>query len=126
MLSETLPTTEFDFVLPRGLIDAQGAIHRHGRIRLSTARDELFAQRDQRVQHDENYQILVLLSRVITQLGTLPTLTPDLLENLFSPDLAYLRELYNRINQQGSALIPVECPECNCHFKAELSLAGER
>lgn len=125
MLSETLPITEFDFVLPRGLIDEQGSTHRHGRIRLSTARDELYAQRDKRVQHDSNYKILVLLSRVITQLGTLSTITPELLENLFSPDLAYLREMYNRINQQGTDSIPVECPECSCHFKAELSLSGE-
>lgn len=125
MSNEIMPITEFDFVLPRGLVDAQGVLHRHGRIRLSTAKDEIVTQRDLRVQQDPNYEILVLLSQVITHLGSLNTVTPELLENLFSPDLAYLREFYNRINQQGNALIPVQCPDCNCHFKAELALSGE-
>jgi hypothetical protein len=66
-----------------------------------------------------------MLSRVITRLGTLSAVTPELLESLFSRDLAYLREFYNRINQQGDAYIPVECPNCNRQFQVELSLAGE-
>lgn len=117
--------TEFDFTLPKGLFDQNGQLHRQGRIRLATAKDELAVQKDRRVQQDPSYEILVLLSRVITQLGTLSAVTPELLENLFSPDLAYLREFYNRINQQGDAYIPVQCPACNCQFKAELALSGE-
>lgn len=117
--------TEFDFTLPRGLVDDRGAVHRQGRIRLSTAKDELAVQRDPRVQQDASYGTLVLLSRVITRLGDLPSIRTELLENLFSPDLAYLRELYNRINQQGNALIPVQCPQCSCEFRAELALSGE-
>jgi hypothetical protein len=116
---------EFDFTLPKGLIDEEGTVHRQGRIRLSTARDELAVQKDRQAQRDSVYGELVMLARVITQLGSLSVVTPELLENLFSADLAYLRELYNRINQQGEAAIPVQCPECNCQFKAELVLSGE-
>lgn len=117
--------TEFDFTLPKGLLDDRGNLHRRGRIRLATAKDELLVQRDRRVQQDTSYEILVMLSQVITQLGSLPAITPEVLENLFSPDLAFLREFYHRINQQGHALIPVQCPECDCQFKAELSPSGE-
>jgi hypothetical protein len=125
MFTDTIPITEFDFTLPRGLVDIQGQLHRQGRIRLATAKDELYAQKDRRVQEDPDYAVLVLLSRVITCLGTLSAVTPELLENLFSPDLAYLREFYNRINQQGDAYIPVQCPTCNTHFNVELTLSGE-
>jgi hypothetical protein len=58
-------------------------------------------------------------------LGSLTEITPELLENLFSRDLAYLREFYNRINQQGDVYLPVQCPQCRTNFQVELALAGE-
>jgi hypothetical protein len=125
MGSENPLNTEFNFILPRGLVDEQGAIHRQGSMRLATAKDEIFVQKDRRVQNDPGYGVLVMLSRVITRLGSLSSITPELLENLFTRDLAYLREFYNRINQQGDAYIPVQCPQCSSQFNVELSLSGE-
>lgn len=125
MGSEPLPVLEFEFMLPRGLVDAEGKMHRQGVMRLATARDEIGVQRDRRTQADPAYGVLVMLARVITRLGELTAVTPELLENLFSLDLAYLRELYNRINQQGEATIPVQCPLCSHHFQMELALSGE-
>jgi hypothetical protein len=125
MGSENPLNTEFNFILPRGLVDEQGGIHRQGSMRLATAKDEIFVQKDRRVQNDPGYGVLVILSRVITRLGSLSSLTPELLENLFTRDLAYLREFYNRINQQGDAYIPVQCPQCSSQFNVELSLSGE-
>jgi hypothetical protein len=125
MGSENPLNTEFNFILPRGLVDAQGGIHRQGSMRLATAKDEIFVQKDRRVQNDPGYGVLVMLSRVITCLGNLSSVTPELLENLFTRDLAYLREFYNRINQQGDAYIPVQCPQCSSQFNVELSLSGE-
>lgn len=125
MGSENILTTEFNFILPRGLVDEQGGIHRQGSMRLATAKDEIFVQKDRRVQNDPGYGVLVMLSRVITRLGSLSSVTPELLENLFTRDLAYLREFYNRINQQGDAYIPVQCPQCSSQFSVELSLSGE-
>lgn len=117
--------TEFTFTLPRGLIDAQGNLHRQGIMRLATARDEIQVQGDRRVQENPAYAMLVMLSRVITRLGSLSTVTPDHLEELFTLDIAYLREFYSRINQQGTAYMPVQCPQCAHAFKAELTLVGE-
>ncbi|PZV14278.1 MAG: hypothetical protein DCF22_09150 [Leptolyngbya sp.] len=117
--------TQLSFTLPRGLIDSSGDVHRQGIMRLATARDELVAHKHRHVQTYPEYLMLVLLSQVIIQLGTLESISPDNLENLLTQDLAYLRELYNRINQTGSAQVPAQCPQCNHQFYTELVLSGE-
>jgi hypothetical protein len=120
-----MPTTEFEFTLPKGLLDSQGAVHRQGKMRLSTAKDELSLQKDQQAKNSTSYGVLVRLSQVITHLGSLSTVTPELLENLFVLDLAYLREFYNRINQHNDPSLAVQCPQCSHSFKAKLTLSGE-
>lgn len=117
--------TEFAFTLPRGLIDTQNQVHRHGVMRLATAKDEILVQKEPKVQENSAYSVLVMLSRVITRLGSFNQVSPDLLEGLVLPDISYLRELFNRINQQGNALIPTQCPHCNTQFSVQLELAGE-
>jgi hypothetical protein len=118
-------TTQFEFTLPKGLIDSQGEAHCRGIMRLSTAKDEIAIQKDRRVQESPAAAVLIRLSQVVIQLGSLPIITPDLLENLFILDLAYLREFYNQINQHNEPTIGVQCPQCRHHFKAELSQSGE-
>ena len=44
---------------------------------------------------------MVLLGRVITRLGTSTTSTPASIENMFASDLAFLQDLYRRVNQEG-------------------------
>jgi hypothetical protein len=94
-------------------------------MRLATAKDEIWVQKERSVQENPAYSLLVMLSRVITRLGSLTSVSPDLLEGLVIRDIAYLREFYNRVNQQGNAHIPAQCPHCNAQFKVELELAGE-
>ncbi|MEB3292712.1 MAG: phage tail assembly protein [Synechococcales bacterium] len=118
-------STQFNFQLPRGLMDETGQVHRRGIMRLATAKDELLVQRDRRVRENSAYATLMMLSQVITHLGTLELVTPEQLENLFTQDLGYLREFYNRINQQGNAKVASQCPNCNTQFEVELVLAGE-
>ncbi len=125
MTNNNTITTEFDFILPRGFVDSDSNLHRQGIMRLATAKDEIFVQKNHAAKDNAAYGVIVMLSRVITRLGSLTEITPDLLENLFSRDLAYLREFYNRINQQGDAYIPVNCPQCQTRFDVELTLAGE-
>lgn len=117
--------TEFDFTLPRGLIDDKNKIHRHGVMRLATAKDEIIVQQEKKVRENPAYSALFMLSRVITRLGSLSSVTPDLIENLILADISYLREFYNRVNQQGNTHIPAQCPHCNNEFAVELELAGE-
>lgn len=117
--------TQFNFTLPRGLVDAEGVVHREGVMRLATAKDEMCVQKNSAAHESEIAAAIAMLSQVIVQLGTLSNLTQQHLENLFSLDLAYLREFYNQINQQGHAQIAAHCPICQHHFKTDLVLAGE-
>ncbi|MBE9126985.1 MULTISPECIES: hypothetical protein [unclassified Coleofasciculus] len=98
--------TEFEFILPKGLVDRSGDIHRQGMMRLATGNDEILVQKDPRVRADPYYRILVNLSQVITHLGTLSSVTPQLLEQLFLIDLVYLQGFLNHINQQNGRLSP--------------------
>lgn len=90
--------TEFDFELPVGYVDERGTVHRHGAMRLATARDELDPLIDQRVREEASYFGIVLLSLVIVRLGTLSAVHPGTIEQLFVQDLAFLQELYGQVN----------------------------
>ena len=116
--------TEFAFVLPRGYVDEDGRVHREGVMRLATARDEIAPQRDPRVRENEAYLTVILLSRVITRLGALESIDPSTVEGLFASDLAFLQDLYRRINQEGHTQAAVACPECQHEFTVDL--AGAR
>lgn len=123
---EAQPTmrTEFPFVLPRGYVDPSGTLHRTGVMRLATARDELVPLRDDRVRENPAYLSVVLLARVITQLGTVTEIHAGIVEDLFASDLAFLQDLYKRINAEGHNQAAVTCPECEHEFAVDL--AGSR
>jgi hypothetical protein len=113
--------TQFRFVLPRGYVDEHGAVHRDGVMRLATARDELLPQRDPRVQDNPAYLTILLLSRVVTRLGRVSPIYPGVVEALFASDLAFLQDMYRRINQEGSTRVAVTCPSCNHEFSADMT-----
>jgi hypothetical protein len=117
--------TEFNFSLPRGFVDKTGKIHREGIMRLATARDEIKIFNNQKVKENSSYAVLVYLSQVIIRLGELTSITPQMLEDLYLLDLAYLKAFYNQINQHRTANIPVICPYCQQDFSVEFSLLGE-
>jgi hypothetical protein len=116
--------TEFSFVLPRGYVDESGTVHRAGVMRLATAKDEIIPQRDPRVRENESYLTVLLLSRVITRLGSVPAITPGVVESMFASDLAFLQDLYRRINQDGTTELAVTCPSCRAEVTVDLG--GER
>ncbi len=122
--AETGLRTEFAFVLPRGYVDGAGRVHRDGVMRLATAKDEIVPQRDPRVRENEAYLTVLLLSRVITRLGTLTDVHAGVIENMFASDLAFLQDLYRRINQEGTTSTTVACPSCKHEFA--IDLAGDR
>jgi hypothetical protein len=115
---------EHEFELPKGYVDAEGNLHRHGVMRLATAADEIFPMRDPRVQSLPAYLIVILLSRVVVKLGKVPQINPGVIEGLFTEDLAYLQELYNHINGLAPHQKPIQCPRCGHAFDAEVSLLG--
>ena len=90
--------TEIEFELPKGYLDDGGTLHRRGTMRLATAADEILPLRDPRVQQNEAYLTVIVLSRVITRLGSLTDIHPGVIEGLFASDLAYLERLYETFN----------------------------
>jgi hypothetical protein len=116
--------TEFRFTLPRGYVDSAGTVHRDGVMRLATARDELVSQRDDRVRDNANYLSVVLLSRVVTTLGGIEDVHAGVIENMFASDLAFLQDLYRRVNQDGHTHARVACPQCSTEFVVDF--AGSR
>jgi hypothetical protein len=113
--------TIFEFDLPRGYLDADSMLHRHGTMRLATALDEIEVLHDPRAQHNEAFLPVLLLSRVINQLGALPAVTPDVIAGLFASDLIYLEDLYQRINSADSIWVGAVCPHCTGHFQLQIA-----
>ncbi|WP_435738068.1 hypothetical protein V5D56_05595 [Cellulosimicrobium sp. PMB13] len=116
--------TEFDFELPRGYVDADGVRHTRGTMRLATARDELLPLYDSRVQENAAFTTVVLLSRVITSLGSMSSISTNVVENMFASDVAFLQDFYRRVNAEGHTQAAVTCPECSHRFT--IDLAGGR
>ena len=116
--------TEFPFELPRGYVDGSGNVHRSGVMRLATGRDELVPLRDDRVRENPAYLSVVLLARVVTRLGTIEDIHAGIIENMFATDVAFLQDLYRRVNQEGHTRAGVTCPSCQHSFAVDV--AGSR
>lgn len=109
--------TEFEFTLPQGYADDEGELHQEGVMRLATAADEIQPLKDPRVKSNPPYLTIILLSRVVTKLGSLNDVTPHVIENLFVSDLTYLQDLYERVNERGADVVDAVCPECGEAFE---------
>lgn len=116
--------TEFEFELPRGYLHSDGTLHRHGRMRLATARDELRPQMDVRVKENPAYLSVVLLSQVITALGTITDVHAGVVEQMYATDVAFLQDFYRRINSEGHTRAGVTCPACETAFEIDLAGGG--
>ena len=116
--------TEFAFELPRGFVDATGTVHRHGVMRLATAKDELLPLGDFRVKENPAYLTVALLARVVTSIGDITDVTTATIENLFASDLAFLQDLYRRVNQEGHTRAVVSCPSCGSDFEVDVTGDG--
>lgn len=117
--------TSYEFVLPRGYVDHRGRLHRKGRMRLATARDELEPLRDPTVSGPDDPRLTILvLTRVVETLGELEMITSHDIEGLFAVDLAFLQDFYGVINfgtqeeyeallqaQAGTVLVGEDEPE---------------
>ena len=117
--------TEFEFALPKGYVDPQGAVHREGVMRLATARDEIEPLGDPAVRSNQAYLAVLLLARVVSRVGPITTVTPELVESLYAADFDHLQRLYERINSDGEVVGSVACPACAHDFEVDLSAVGD-
>src|SRR4029453_7032611 len=104
--------TEYEFTLPLGYLDNEGNLHRDGVMPLPTTADEILPLKDPRVQSNQAYLIVILLSRVITRLGSVAQVNPKVIENLYAADLAFLQDFYNCINRSNEPKVGAVCPKC--------------
>lgn len=119
--TETGLRTEYPFTLPRGYVDEHGRMHRDGIMRLATARDEIQTQSDQRAKQNPAYLTVLLLERTVTTLGDVPAVDTFVIESLFASDLAFLQDLYRRINADGHTEVAVSCPHCGNDFAVDVA-----
>lgn len=104
--------TVYDFTLPRGFVDNAGQVHKKGKMRLATARDEINATRDPRVLSNPSYLTIVVLSQVITQIEGIDAISANLIEGLFTADLVFLQDMYQKINDVEPPMMKAVCPHC--------------
>lgn len=117
--------TEIEFTLPRGFVASDGTLHKDGVMRLATAADEILPMKDPRVQANPAYLTIIVLSRVVTRLGSLPDVNPRIIESLYASDVSYLQSLYQSINTDGNGGTKVVCPQCEHQFEIGRNQLGE-
>lgn len=117
--------TVYAFTLPKGYVDNAGEVHRRGKMRLATAGDEISATRDPRVLANPSYLTIVVLARVLTELEGVEAITPTHIERLFTADLAFLQDMYQRINDVTPPSMQVVCPECGHVHEVPINFSQE-
>nr|WP_300815087.1 phage tail assembly protein [uncultured Acetatifactor sp.] len=103
------------------MLDSAGELHRKGKMRLATAGDEISATRDPRVLSNPSYLTIVVLGKVVTQLEGVEMVTANLIEKLFTADLAFLQDMYQRINDIEPPMMETVCPDCGKVYKVPLN-----
>lgn len=114
---------EYEFTLPKGFPDAFGNIQRTGIMRLATAKDEIEAITHPKAKQAAEYVSVVLLSKVVTSLGEITNMTPEIIESLYSSDVNFLQNMYETINHGDDAMIHVHCPHCGKEFDEPLNFS---
>ncbi|MCR5626475.1 MAG: phage tail assembly protein [Lachnospiraceae bacterium] len=117
--------TIYDFTLPKGYIDGSGELHKRGKMRLATAGDEISATRDPRVLSNPSYLTIVILSKVVTELEGMDAITATTIERLFTADLAFLQDMYQRINDIEAPVMHCVCPDCGKEFDMPINFTQE-
>ena len=106
-------------------MDSAGELHRRGKMRLATAGDEISATRDPRVLSNPSYLTIVILGKVVTELEGVQMVSANIIERLFTADLAFLQDMYQRINDIEPPTMEVVCPDCGKVFQVPLNFTEE-
>jgi hypothetical protein len=118
--------TTFRFTLPRGIgIKTEPGRKASGTMRLVQVKDLVQIERDGQVQRGTGAFYVVLLSKVIVELGTEKMITRKTIEQLNSADFAFLVDFLHEINHQVIRKIPITCPECGHAYLGAFAQLGE-
>lgn len=114
-------TKELSFILPVGYEDDKGTIHREGKMRMTTAIDEIEIHSDERLSFNKHYHDVLLLARVIIALGSIEQITVEIIENLYEVDFRYLQTFYQSINGDMKSELVTHCPNCKSINKININ-----
>ena len=117
--------TEYEVELQSGYGDSIGDVHKRGKMRLATAGDEIAATRDPRVLSKPSFLTIVILSKVITELEGMDAIVPNIIERFFTADLAFLQDMYQRINSIEPPTMTVVCPDCGKTHEVSINFTRE-
>jgi hypothetical protein len=118
--------TSFKFTLPVGTgIKTETGRKASGVMRLTTLKDILEIERDAEVQRGSGAFYLVLLSRVISSLGSEKMITRKTIEQLNPADFTFLVDFVHTINHQVIKRVPVHCTDCGHEYLGEFGRLGE-
>ena len=65
------------------------------------------------------------MSKVVTELEGIPIISPNIIERLFTADLAFLQDMYQRINDVEPPVMKVVCPHCGEEMDVPLNFTME-
>lgn len=116
--------TEYEFTLPMGYVDAEGTVHKQGVMRLATAADEIVPLKDPRVRQNPEYLTVLVLERTIVKLEGVESVSAQVIEKLFTADLSFLQELYQKINEGEEPTMQVTCTRCGQDFTTKMNFKG--
>lgn len=111
---------EYEFQLPCGFYDGAGQLHHYGRMRLALAFDEMESLTEAQQQGNINMLPALLLAKVITQLGPFEQVDGQMLGQLYAADIAYLSDLYLRLNSPENLQLQTSCPQCHLTYNLEV------
>ena len=65
-----------------------------------------------------------IYAALANRLGDLEHINPKVIEGLFAADLAFLQDLYRRLNENGHNQMAVSCPHCDKEYEIEVGGPG--
>src|SRR5574344_1830438 len=92
---------DFRFTLPKGTgLQPDSGTRVTGTMHLAKVSDIINIERDSSVMRGSGEFYVVLLAKVITQLGTIKSINRKIIENLDPVDFAFLTDFLDEINHQ--------------------------
>jgi hypothetical protein len=120
--------TEFNFVLPRGILGEDGKEQKiRGVMRLAKVDDLTDIFMDSRIKKNPSYFYVIILTRVILSLtpSSSKLVTNKTIEQLAPENFTFLIDFFNEINHKVINTLPVKCNNCGKEYITEVTLAGE-
>jgi translation initiation factor IF-1 len=118
--------TSFRFTLPNGNgIKAEAGRKVSGTMRLITVKDLVLIETSESVKQRSGMFYVILLAKVITELGQEKMLNRNIIEKLTPEDFSFLVDFLHEINHQVIKNLPITCGQCGHQYFGAIQQLGE-